>query len=275
MTVLVEMGSSCGKCCYERCNHSESTLGDESDTDPNRLHITENPSADVQNDTELSTVNEHVTCINDICGLKDSKFIIQAGAYFVEMKNKSLAADDLPKAQPLHDQCKYGDHYFAQYIIHYPRDKVSPPPSSRKKKTFYVIKGNSCIVVENLGLKKGDGRIFDLHPDCQGGSQYLADRAGFYIIRSEDNTYLHVRDMSKEGYKESTASRHKLHESYAYGLYYFATDYYFYVLKKDAKFGLVYHRTKDLGSNDGEPWFRVSDSVVRYLQGSTQTNEGN
>lgn len=230
--------------------------------------VFENPSFGVQNNTNQNMESEQ-TGINDICGLKNSKFIIQAGAYYVELKNLT---HNLPKAQPLRNCCKYGDHYLAQYIIYYPRNSVSPPPSSRKKKTFYVIKGSSCIVVESLGVEKGDVSVFNLHPACQGGSHYLADRAGFYIIRSEDNTYLHVRDMSKDGYKQSTASHHKLHDTYANGLHYFATDYYFYIVKRDAEFGLIYHRTKDLGSNDGEPWFHVSDSVVKFLQ---QTNEGN
>ena len=115
------MGSSCSKCCCECCNCCVSTVGDEPGTDPNVGDVIANPDVDV---TDPSTANKHKqTCTNDICGLKDSKFIIQAGAYFVNMENKSLAAD-IPEVQPLHDQCKYGDHYLAQYIIHYQRDKV-------------------------------------------------------------------------------------------------------------------------------------------------------
>ena len=107
--------------------------------------------------------------------------------------------------------------------------------------------------------------IFILYQECQGGDFYLANRAGVYIIRSKDNTYLHVRDMSKKGYDPSCADRHQLHKSFTNGLYYFATEDYFYVLKEDATFGLVYHRTKDLRIIDDDVLI-VSPSIVKFMQ---------
>ena len=73
--------------------------------------------------------------------------------------------------------------------------------------------------------------------------------------------------MSEKGYNSSCASRHKLHTSFANGLCYFATEEYFYILKEDETFGLVYHRTKDLRSSDDDA-LTVSPSIVKFIQNS-------
>ena len=104
--------------------------------------------------------------------------------------------------------------------------------------------------------------VFESHPECQGGSFYLAE---WVFTSSAGKTYLQVSDMNKKGYQSSTASHHKLHESFFDGLYYFATDNFFYVVKEHTEFGLVYHRTKDLRSKEEKDVITVSLSVAKFL----------
>ena len=226
-------------------------------------------------DTKSSDIKPKKTAA-DICGLEYTKFIIQkSGTHFTEVVSlKDEVSVD--KVKPLREVCKNGDHYLAQYDIVLerggPSGSLSFCSSHAPERThFYIIKGNSCVEVDDLtspevmDMFSQRENIFTLHRQCQGGDFYLANRAGFYIIRSEDNTYLHVRDMSK--YRPSFASRHKLHESFANGLYYFATEDYFYVLKENAVFGLVYHRTKDLRISDDDV-LTVSPSIVKFMKNS-------
>ena len=208
---------------------------------------------------------------SDICGTDHLKFIIQSGARFVQLTS---LANDIPVTNvTLKEECKNGDHYLARYSSHGSRDSDL---NLEGEKSFYVIKGKKCIVVDSLD---SNGQIrggFGLHRECQGGSHYLADGTDFYIIR--DNRCLCVRDMSERGYNHDMAHHFKLHESYANGLYYFATEHYFYVLKKEKDVGLVYYKTRDLSRNQGQNWFHVNHSVAQFLQGSTsfnqQTSEG-
>ena len=121
--------------------------------------------------------------------------------------------------------------------------------------------------------------IFDLHPECRGGNHYFANEKGFYIIHNEDNTYLHVLDMSEDGYRPYSSRRHKLHESFTDGLYYFATHFYFYVVKEHTQFGLVYYRTEDLKTNANTRMFTISPSIAsviyhRSVSLNQQTNKG-
>ena len=130
---------------------------------------------------------------------------------------------------------------------------------------FYVIKGKSCTVAESLSRNavfKERIILFDLHPDCQGGSHYFANRAGFYIIKG--NTCLQVQDMSEHGYQSKTATQFNLHKTFTDGDYYFATDHYFYVVKDN--FGLVYHRTKNLRSDTNAEMLTVSPSIASSMR---------
>ena len=223
--------------------------------------------------------------VADICGLRNTKFIIQSGTHFTEVVSLKDEVS-VNKVKSLRSMCRNGDHYLAQYYeVRYGGPSFRPPTVETD---FYVIKGESCVKVNDLteplykpafilyDLESVSRRrtptwresIFTLHRQCRGGDFYLANRAGFYIIRSKDNTYLHVQDMSKEGYNPSCASHHKLHTSFANGLCYFATEEYFYILKEDETFGLVYHRTKDLRSSDDDV-LTVSPSIVKFMQNSS------
>ena len=225
-------------------------------------------------------INYGGRCI-DICGLKNTKFIIQSGTHYIEvlgLKQEVSVRRLISRMKPLREECKNGDHYLARFYYVGRGSSVQPP---QEVKNFYVIKGKSCVVVKNLSCdnmgNESSETIFDLHPECQSGSFYLGNRAGFYIIRNRDKTYLQVQDMSVHGYEPETATHHKLHESFTNGLYYFATDNYFYVLKEHREFGLVYHRTKDLRSNADVEVSPVSSFIVSIVGSSSlerQANEG-
>ena len=230
--------------------------------------------------------NDKSKAVADICGLMNTKFIIQSGTHFTEVVSLKDEVS-VNKVKSLRGVCRNGDHYLAQYEVRTSEHRGPSFEAPIVEKNFYVIKGKSCVQVNDLteplykpaitlyDFEMVSRRrtptwresIFTLHRQCRGGDFYLANRAGFYIIRSKDNTYLHVHDMSEEGYNPSCASRHKLHTSFANGLCYFATEEYFYVLKEDATFGLVYHRTKDLRSSDDDVP-TVSPSIVKFMQNS-------
>lgn len=208
----------------------------------------------------------------DICGFKShSKFIIQAGTHYVEVQSLQ---GKLPVhgMKPLREVCKYGDHYLAQNYeyCNWKSPRYDEQPVEMYQWNFFIIKGASCVEVKKLscsGYQKykeptDKPKIYDLHPECQGGSIYLASYHSIFIICNQDNTYLEVRDMSKEGYQPETASRHKLHETFTNGLCYFATNNYFYVVKMHTEFGLIYHRTEDLRSDAGAEMLRVSPSIA-------------
>ena len=159
-----------------------------------------------------------VGCSADICGLQQTKIIIHSGTHYTEVRSLNNQVSMCSKKR-LREVCRYGDHYLAQGHI----EDISQSPVYEEAKTFYVIKGYSCIEVKNLSCNRYSRhcdrsmRVFDLHPECQGGSHYFANEAGFYIVNSEDNTYLHVLDMSEHGYRPYTSNRHKLHDSFTMG----------------------------------------------------------
>lgn len=210
----------------------------------------------------------------DICGLENNKYIlVQSGTHWHYIEVVSLKDKvSINNMIPLQEKYTNGNHYLAQFSLH----SSGGSHRAKKVKNFYIIKGNSFIEVpwerfcNKRVRRQSSDRIFNLHPDCQGGTFYCANRAGFYIIHTEDNSYLQVRKMSKEDYQPSAASRHKLHETFTNGLYYFATDNYFYVLKENTDIQrLVYYRTKDLQSTVEVEILTVSHSITSLLRQHT------
>ena len=214
----------------------------------------------------------------DVCGLRNDKFIIQASVGYVKVPSlgAEIRGSDM---RPMHKECMYGDHYLAKYEVELPPNQghshiaeisfsgVVEKEEKKETTAFFILKGKSCIKVNDLSVGHLEVKtIFDLHPECQGGCFYFANSTGFYLIYS-DNTFLQASDISSTKYRSSTASRLKLHESFANGVYYFATDDYFYVVKEHSEFGLVYHRTKDLRSNEEVAVLSISPSITKFLQG--------
>lgn len=203
----------------------------------------------------------------DICALKE-KYLIQASrGRFTRVGN--LKADLLRSDfRPLHESCRDGDHYLAHVYVEdtdsqpqYDVDTDYSPPS-----WFYIIKDESCTQVSDLE-SGSDGVVYtyDLHTKYQGGSVYLANRSGFFIIRSEDNTFLHTYDLARCDERSLTTPQ-KLHNNFKDGLYYFATDDFFYVVKQHRQHGLVYHRAKSLSEAGDKAQVPVSKSVIAFLR---------
>ena len=252
------MGSSCCKLGSHR-DHNRLI-------DPNGASQVSYSTMDDSYDGTIIIVRLRSGSVKDICGSKSKKFIIQNYVEVDSLKDEISTSKD---RKLLRDTCQYGDHYLAQYSV---EATVGAGSCSRlltclSEEEFYIIKGDSCIVAESLSRNTVfKERIFGLHPECQGGSHYFANRAGFYIIRSQDSTYLHVKDMSEHGYQSETASHCKLHETFTDGEYYFATDYYFYVVKDQKDVGLVYHRTKDLRNGTDAEMLMVSPSITASIK---------
>ena len=207
---------------------------------------------------------------DDVCGLKNTKLFIHSGTHYIEVGSLRHKVLQSANVKSLREICKNGEHYMAKHDVRLLGDK-GYSHQSVDVKSFYVIKGNSCIEVNDLSHGNAAvERVFDLHPECQGGCHYFANKAGFYIVRNRDNTFLRVQDMSDCGYDPDTADRYKLHKSFTKGRYYFATEDYFYVLKRHEEVGcLVYYRTKDLRSNAKAEMFPVDDSVASIVYCST------
>ena len=199
-----------------------------------------------------------------ICALKE-KYLIQASrGRFAKVRN--LRADlKVTDFQVMHESCRDGEHYIAHVYVEetdsqpqYDLDSDYIPPSR-----FYIIKEESCTQVNDLETGS-DGVIYtyDLHTKYQDGSVYLANRSGFYIIYSEDNTYLQTHDLTVC----DLTTPQKLHDDFKDGLHYFATDDFFYVVKRHRQHGLVYHRGKSLSQAGDKTKVPVSKSVIAFLQ---------
>ena len=218
--------------------------------------------------TGATRLSHAARCSADICGLQQTKIIIHSGTHYTKVRSLNNQVSICDK-KCLREVCRYGDHYLAQEHV----EDISKSPASEEAKNFYIIKGNSCIEVKSLSRscnrysrhRDPSMRVFDLHPECQGGDHYFANESGFYIIHSQDNTYLHVSDMSEHGYRSYSSSRHKLHKSFTNGLYYFATHFHFYIVKEHTEFGIVYHRTEDLRTNANAKILTVSPSVTSII----------
>ena len=191
------------------------------------------------------------------------KSIILCGTHYATIKSLQ---DEVSFLMPLGRACTDGDHYVGEIVFVNPYTQIEFGGEStvNVRKEFHIIKGQSCITVQDLGHNTSG--IYELHPQCQNGNFYFVHKNEFYIIRSRDNTYMQVANMSNEGYRSSTTSQHKLHESFKNGLYYFATDNYFYVMKEHAKFGLVYNRSRDMRTDEEGKMLTVSSSIASIIR---------
>lgn len=115
------------------------------------------------------------------------KYLIQASrGRFAKVRNlrADLSESDF---RPLHESCRGGDHYIAHIYV---EETDSQPLGDvdadyRPPSWFYIIKEESCTQVSDLESgSDGVTVTYDLHTKYQGGSVYLANRLGFYIIRT-------------------------------------------------------------------------------------------
>ena len=206
----------------------------------------------------------------DVCALNDNAYLIQAGhGRFAEIYSLQADLSEYGVLRSLHERCRNGDHYMARtyimpsiianLVISSPVYNISDGAAGGR---FYIIKKSSCTEVSDLESAL-ECTTYKLHPKCQGGSFYLASRSGFFIIHSEDNTFCHTENL-----RSPPTAPEILHEDFWDGLYYYANDNFFYVVKMDDDLGLVYHRRTSLRSavRENEYIVPISGSVAAFLK---------
>lgn len=188
----------------------------------------------------------------DFCGQESYQFVIRSDLGYY-MKTYHVRDDNDLSVHPLHPACTGGDHYVGTTSY------------------FFVIKGNSCRRVTDLSTD-AEAVKFTLHPECTGGSFYFAnDTKNMYVIY-KDGTLKHMRYMSREGCE--IRSRSRLHSNCQGGLYYWATEGWFYLLKRVDQWGLEYRRTRDLATDRESTDFSVHPTVAKFLPGGLAVTLG-
>ena len=206
----------------------------------------------------------------DVCALNDNAYLIQAGhGRFAEIYSLQADLSEYGVLRSLHERCRNGDHYMARtYIMPsitanlYISTSVCEISDGAAGGRFYIIKKSSCTEVSDLESAL-ECTTYKLHPKCQGGSFYLASRSGFFIIHSEDDTFCHTENL-----RSPPTAPEILHEDFRDGLYYYANDNFFYVVKMDDDLGLVHHRRTSLRSavRESEYIVPISGSVAAFLK---------
>ena len=190
----------------------------------------------------------------DICGMTSYQYVIRSDigyymrAYHLRDEEKGL------QIFPIHPSCSKGDHYFAT-----------------TEGYMYIICGNECRRLDHgpeALMNDSNPEVFTINPDCLGGSFYLAQREGLFYIVYAHGVYLEVNDLRYSKYNSKYTKKRRLADECRGGLYYFATEGFFYVLKQvHPKWGLQYHRTRDLSTNSEPRTFSVCRAVCGFVPG--------
>ena len=204
----------------------------------------------------------------DVCALDDNKYLVQA-SHGRFAKVNTLQADLSEEGiLLLHKNCQNGEHYMARTYTEMggTPSRDGPPKTTR----FYIIKKKWCTEVSNL-VTGSVCHTYELSEGCQGGAFYLANASGFFIIHSEDDTFLYTERLNS-GY--FLGRPQNLHPDYTGGLYYFATSDWFYVVKTHPVYGLVYYKTRSLTGGE-KAIVPISESVIAFFQNKVQLGQSN
>lgn len=205
-----------------------------------------------------------------ICGLKRNKLLIRPNeGYFVECCSLTQAPITTNFVQHLPAEISNGDHYLAAYFdvcceiaddidgstsrnedecSSRPGTPPSQPAADPDNLYFYVITGDSCRQFESFDPNSRITKEFKLHSECQGSQFYLAKGGDFYIIQR--TRYLIVKNISENGYTTGEAHQRVLPEIYQNATHFFATEEYFYILKRNEDGQLEQLTTKTLENID-------------------------
>ena len=197
-------------------------------------------------------ISPHVKGI-DICGTKDFVCIIRSdlGCY-MKCGGKLDSNQQLP-IHPLSPSCADGDHYLC------------------KDSTFYIIRGNSFICVNDLTEPTGlDITVKPLAENCENGDHYLSFGGNFCIIFTQKNEYLIVSDLTTGKVIES-ATIIKANQN---GLYYYGSPSKgkITIVQQVSEWGAMYTLTSSL-KELGENYFVYPD-VINFLPGGLSTTFG-
>lgn len=178
----------------------------------------------------------------DFYGGSSYQYIVRSDLGFY-MRTYHVHDDDYVNIYPLDPSCSGGDHYIATSDY------------------CYIIKGDSFRHVTDIYVSTDtDATTFTLHKKCRGGRFYMATNSeNFYIIF--DGYLKHVVDLEKDPGDE----KQSLHPNCRGGLYYWATGGFFYFIKPVDKWGVEYHRTRDLTDDREGVDFHVHPTVTKFL----------
>lgn len=241
------------------------------------LHAANGNSAPVADAAPLNGIDlgddatGSLSCV-DICSLNDDSnpkhYIVLKGNKFIRMKHLNDELPREPDIRDLHKNCKNGDHYIAGVWESPSSTRSRDGNEDRKRKDirFYILSKdydcNNLTEVKDL-VADNHPRLHKLHSSYQGGDFYFSNGSAFFIIKS--NYFLQTPSLiEKPGVK---VHRQSLHPDLCHGIYYFATNISFYVIKPDGHH-LVYHRTRQLTSS-GEKT-RIHESLAKILRKRVQ-----
>lgn len=179
---------------------------------------------------------------------------------------------------------------------------------------YYIIRSDLGCYLQSSDFSKGsDLTIFNLHPSCQNGDHYLANKDGnFYIIKGK--FYRKVTDLSRDDsaviaslhpncqggdnylaafgffyiiFKErgvyrktsdlsldSNAVEYKLHPNCSNGLYYWGLPDNYYFLKPDSQGGVEYYKGSNFNKDQCVAVYSVHPDVVNFLPGGLSITKG-
>nr|XP_055065261.1 uncharacterized protein LOC129447520 [Misgurnus anguillicaudatus] len=172
---------------------------------------------------------------------------------------------------------------------------------------YYIIRSDLGCYLQSSDFRKGsDLTVFNLHPSCQNGDHYLANKDGnFYIIKGK--FYRRVTDLSRDDsavvaslhpncqggdnylaaygffyiiFKErgvyrktsdlsldSNAVEYKLHPNCSKGLYYWGLPDNYYFLMQDSQWGVQYCKGSNFNKDECVAVYSVHPDVVNFLPG--------
>jgi len=187
----------------------------------------------------------------DFCGVGEYYYIVRSdvGVY---LRSKNFNTGDDLVIYQLHSACRWGDHYLAY-----------------KSDLFYIIKGASYRRTSNMNSDEG-GVVYGLHKNCQGGSYYYSAFDKFYIMFPSRGLYRSVTNMESD----ADAVEWSINTNYMDGIYFWGTEDYVYCLKQPGDWGVSYHRSKSMQSDEGSGTLSVNANVVNFLPGGIAETNG-
>ncbi len=201
--------------------------------------------------SDLTSIRPH-SAGTDICGSGNYCYTIVRSdlGYYMKLKNgmsKAEAKDDYT-IHVLNPACSGGDHYVSN------------------KTATYIIKGDHYRRVTDL-TTDADAVVKRLPTDYRG--------ADFYVSQDESGNYPFYAIFTKRGeYVDPNGDTISLDPSCREGLYYWATEDYFYFVKPDGKWNAEYHACKELHKDSLPVDFSIDATVCNFLPGGLEVTLG-
>ena len=193
----------------------------------------------------------------DFCATNGCYYIIRSDlGVYMRCKNFHEAKDI--EIFSLNQACQWGDHYLAGKfgilgILTY----------------FYIIKGNEYRRVTDMSLDK-DAVVYNLHPNCRGGTFYYSAFGKYYIVFADRGVYRRVKNMNTD----KDAVEYSIHPAFQNGLYIWGETDYVYCLKQADRWGVIYHRSTNMNLNEDPCTVSLHESVLNFVPGGVAQTKG-